>query len=113
MAGAAQTTDLRVFVPITKIDVPKRLVYGVATAEEPDLSGEICDYASTKPHYEKWSESVHKASGGQSFGNLRAMHGTTAAGKVVDISFDDAARKIEICAKVVDDNEWRKVQEGV
>lgn len=113
MTGASTSPDLRLFIPLTKVDIEKRLVYGVATAEEPDLSGEVCDYATTKPLYEAWSDGVKKASGGKSLGNLRAMHGPTAAGKLMDISFDDAARKIEICAKVVDDNEWKKVQEGV
>ena len=111
MPGA--NSELRVFVPLTKIDIEKRLVFGLATAQEPDLSGEVCDYATTKPYYEAWSADVHKKSGGKSVGNLRAMHGNKAAGKVVDIAFDDDARKIEICAKVVDDNEWQKVQEGV
>jgi hypothetical protein len=34
--------DLKIFVPITKIDTAQRLVYGV-TAERPDGSGEVCD----------------------------------------------------------------------
>ena len=41
--------DMNLFVPITKIDASKRLVYGVVTAEAPDVAGEVCDYASTKP----------------------------------------------------------------
>ena len=106
-------SGLRVFIPLSKIDVEKRLVYGIATAEEPDLSGEICDYASTKPLYQKWSDDVKKASGGKSVGNLRSMHGSTAAGKVTDIAFNDDARTVEICAKVVDDGEWKKCLEGV
>ena len=114
MPGAnVQTSGLRVFIPLSKIDVEKRLVYGIATAEEPDLSGEICDYASTKPLYQKWSDDVKKSSGGKSVGNLRSMHGSTAAGKVTDIAFNDDARTVEICAKVVDDNEWKKCLEGV
>lgn len=105
--------DLQMFIPITKIDAAKRLVYGVATAEQKDRAGEICDYASTKPFYEKWSGEVSKASDGKSLGNIRAMHGKIAAGKVTEISFNDAAMQIEICAKVVDDAEWAKVEEGV
>src|SRR5581483_10105438 len=105
--------DMQIFVPITKIDAVQRLVYGVVTAETPDVAGEVCDYASTKPHYQKWSESLASASGGKSFGNLRAMHGQVAAGKLVDIAFNDADRRIEICGKVVDDAEWAKVEEGV
>ena len=104
---------LRLDIPITKVDAAKRLVYGVATAEVEDRAGEICDYASTKPMYEKWSEAISASSGGKSFGNLRAMHGQVAAGKVTAIGFNDDARQIEICAKVVDDAEWAKVEEGV
>ena len=105
--------DMNIFVPITKIDAAQRLVYGVVTAEAPDIAGEVCDYASTKPHYQKWSRNFASASGGKSFGNLRAMHGNVAAGKLVDIAFNDEQKRIEICGKVVDDAEWQKVEEGV
>ena len=104
---------LRMFIPITKVDAARRLVYGLATAETEDRAGEICDYASTKPLYEKWSEEIAKSTRGKSLGNLRAMHGPVAAGKVTAITFDDAGKQIEICAKVVDDAEWAKVVEGV
>lgn len=107
------TKPLSLFVPLTKVDEEKRLVYGVATAEQPDRSGEICDYETTKPFYEKWSGEIAKASGGKSLGNIRAMHGKVAAGKLTSINFNDDAKQIEICAKVVDDNEWKKVLEGV
>lgn len=104
---------MKLFVPITKIDAARRLVYGVVTAEAPDASGEVCDYASTKPLYQKWSQNFASVSGGKSFGNLRAMHGNVAAGKLVDIAFNDEQKRIEICGKVVDDAEWQKVEEGV
>ncbi len=104
---------LRMFIPITKVDAAQRLVFGVATAEAEDRAGEICDYASTKPFYKKWSEEIAKSTGGKSVGNLRAMHGPVAAGKVTQINFNDADKQIEICAKVVDDAEWAKVIEGV
>ncbi len=105
--------DMQIFVPITKIDAAQRLVYGVVTAETPDISGEVCDYASTKPQYQKWSHSFASATDGKSLGNLRAMHGAVAAGKLVDIAFNDAHKRIEICGKVVDDAEWDKVEQGV
>lgn len=104
---------LRMFIPMTKVDAAQRLVYGVATAEAEDLAGEICDYDSTKPLYEQWSNEIAKSTRGKSRGNLRAMHGPVAAGKVTAIAFDDEAKQIEICAKVVDDAEWEKVIEGV
>ncbi len=73
--------DLSLFLPLTKVDAEQRLVYGVATAETKDRSGEVCDYASTKPFYEKWSGGIHKATDGKSLGNLRAMHGKVAAAR--------------------------------
>jgi hypothetical protein len=106
-------TALNLFIPITKVEAAQRLVYGVATAECEDRAGEICDYATTKPFYEKWSRDIEKATDGRSLGNLRAMHGRVAAGKITSLTFDDEARQIEICAKVVDDAEWDKVCEGV
>ena len=105
--------DMNIFIPITKVDAARRLVYGVVTAEAPDIAGEVCDYASTKPLYQKWSQKFADATDGKSFGNLRAMHSNIAAGKLVDIAYDDAHKRIEICGKVVDDAEWAKVEEGV
>ena len=105
--------DMQIFVPITKVDTAKRLVYGVVTAETPDMLGEVCDYASTKPLYQKWSQKFADATEGKSFGNLRAMHSNIAAGKLVGIAFNDEQKRIEICGKVVDDVEWQKVEEGV
>jgi hypothetical protein len=105
--------DMNIFVPITKIDAAQRLVYGVVTAEKPDVSGEVCDYASTKPHYQKWSQKFASATDGKSLGNLRAMHSNVAAGKLIEIAFNDEQRRIEICGKVVDDDEWAKVEQGV
>src|SRR5262249_22633370 len=112
-ARRAAVDRLRMFVPITKIDAVKRLVYGIATAEKVDRTGQVCDYASTKPFYDKWSGHIEKATGGKSLGNVRAMHGKVAAGKVTALTFNDDQRQIEICAKVVDDAEWKKVEEGV
>lgn len=102
-----------IYAQINKVDEEKRLVYGVAAAETPDRSGEILDYEGSKPHFQKWVDETLAATDGQSFGNLRAMHGKVAAGKLTGIEFDDAARLIPVVAKVVDDNEWKKVLEGV
>ena len=41
------------------------------------------------------------------------MHGRVAAGKLTDIAFDDEEKRILVSAQIVDDDEWRKVQEGV
>ncbi|WP_063902636.1 DUF6582 domain-containing protein [Burkholderia ubonensis] len=105
--------SLSLFARLTKVDEEKRLVYGRATEEVVDRSGEIMDYTSSKPYFEKWSGDVAKATDGRSVGNLRAMHSNIAAGKLTAIDFLDEEKAIDICAKVVDDAEWEKVLEGV
>lgn len=105
--------DLHLFIPITKVDVAGRLVYGTIAEEVPDKSGEIMDYETAKPEFEAWSAEITKASSGKSAGNLRAMHGSVAAGRLDQIHFDDANKRILTVAKVVDDAEWNKVLEGV
>ncbi len=102
----------KIFIPITKIDEERRLVYGIATEELPDKQGEICDYKSSKPFYEKWSSDIEKATDGKSKGNLRVMHGNKVAGTIPQINFNDEAKQIEICGKVIDDDEWKMVLAG-
>jgi hypothetical protein len=104
---------LELFLPLAKVDLDQRIVHGVVTAETPDRVGEICDYASTRPYFETWSAEARSASGGKSLGAVRAMHGRVAAGKLTDIAFDDEGKRILVAAKIVDDDEWLKVTEGV
>lgn len=100
-------------IPIYKVDEERRLVIGRAAQEVPDRAGEIMDYDTAKPAFEKWSQETFEASGGKSYGNVRAMHGNVAAGRLEAIEFDDATKAIDVTAKIVDDNEWQKVLEGV
>jgi len=104
---------LNLFVPLTKVDEENRLVYGQVAAEVVDRAGETMDYATSKVNFQKWSDQVHSSSGGMSKGNLRGMHGKVAAGKLTDLTFNDDEKVIECVSKVVDDNEWQKVLEGV
>lgn len=106
-------SEMRLFIPISKVDEERRLVYGVITQECTDKSGEIFDYASGKVAVQAWSDEIKDASGGKSLGNLRSMHESIAAGKFTDIVFDDENKLIEGAAKVVDEDEWNKVKEGV
>lgn len=81
--------------------------------EMPDKTGEILDYETSRPNFEKWSKDISDSTNGKSLGNVRAMHGKIAAGKLVGIEFNDAEKAIDVVAKVVDDAEWEKVAEGV
>lgn len=104
---------LKKFIPLTKVDEKQRLVYGIATAEVVDKSGEICDYATAKKAYQVWSGAFEKNTNGKSLGNVREMHGDSAAGKVTSLTFNDEEKQVEICTKIVDDAAWNKVLEGV
>jgi hypothetical protein len=104
---------MQLIVPLTKVDATKQEVWGVLAAEIPDSSNEIFDYALSKPYFEKWNEHFEKVTDGKSLGNLRAMHGSVAAGKFIDFQYDDANKMIHVGAKVVDPAEWKKVTEGV
>jgi hypothetical protein len=108
-----EAVAMKLFAQIRKVDEQKRLVFGRAAEEAVDRAGEVMDYMASKPHFEKWSADIAKATDGASLGNVRAMHGKVAAGKLTAIDFDDTGKTIDVCAKVVDDNEWKKVLEGV
>lgn len=104
---------MNLFIPITKVDETRREVWGVAAEEAPDKSGEIMDYALSKPRFQEWSKVISDATGGKSLGNVRAMHQPIAAGKVISMQFDDDSKRVLVGARIVDDVEWRKVTEGV
>jgi cation transport regulator ChaB len=106
-------SDLNLFIPLSKVDLVAREVWGWAAEEAPDKSKEIMDYAASKPRFLSWSDAIQKASGGKSRGNVRAMHNTVAAGKVIHLDPRDDVKKVWVGVKVVDDAEWQKVQEGV
>lgn len=104
---------LKFFAPILKIDEEQRLVYGVLAEEAVDKDGEIFDYAASKKYFENWNASYAEQTDGESVGNMREMHGKSAAGKFVDMIYDDAKKTISVVAKVVDDMAWKKVLEKV
>jgi hypothetical protein len=102
-----------IFARITKVDEKSKTVIGRACQEVPDKMNEILDYNTSKPFFRGWIEETSQNSGGKSQGNVRAMHSTVAAGKVVGVEFNDTERAIDISAKIVDKGEWEKVLEGV
>jgi hypothetical protein len=101
------------FARITKVDEAKRLVHGRIAEEVPDLADEIFDYTSSKANFVSWTKTIQSETGGKSLGNVRGMHGNVAAGKLTHIEFNDNQKAIDVSARIVDDNEWAKVLEGV
>ncbi len=104
---------MQIFARITKVDEATGKVYGRAVQEVPDRSGEIFDYETSKPNFLKWSTDMAKATDGKSLGNVRAMHGKVAAGKLSELTFLDAEKAIDICAEIVDKTEREKCVKGV
>jgi hypothetical protein len=93
---------------------PGLFVEGVLAAEEVDFQGEIMDYLSSKPNFQRWNKSFSDSTGGRSVGNLRGQHDPKiAAGKFVTMNYDDEKLTIPVVAKVVDPIEADKVRQGV
>lgn len=104
---------MQLFAQLAKYDENTGYFEAVAADESLDKAGEIFDYAKSKPHFQTWSETISKASGGKSLGNVRAMHGKVAAGKLTGIDFDDDGKAIKVAGFVVDANEKAKMAQGV
>ena len=92
-------------------------VYGLVTAEVPDLDREVCDYAKTKPYYLAKVEAMKKATDipgmEQSIMPMREMHTLNAIGKGVSIDFDDLKKTINMGFEVVDPLAITKFKKGV
>lgn len=94
-------TSFEKFVPISKIDEEKRMVYGFASTPDLDSQGEVVEIDAIKnalPEYMK-------------FPTIREMHQPNAVGTTKSTRV--SAKGLEIGAKIVDDNAWNKVKEGV
>lgn len=104
---------LHIFVPLVKVDVAKREVWGVVTAEVPDKENEVCDYDTTIPYYKDLVDEMSKATDGVNIFPLREMHGLSAAGKGISIEFREGTKEVYMGFRVVDDAAWKKVEECV
>jgi hypothetical protein len=93
------------------------MVYGLVTAEQPDLDREVCDYASTKPYYVNKVDEMKKATSvpgmEQSILPMREMHQLKAIGAGRTIDFDDANKTISMGFNVVDPDAILKFRKGV
>lgn len=108
------TNTFRKFIPFNKMDAFQGIVTGVAASQAEDRDGECMDYSLSVPQFKLWSDEVSKATGGKSLGNIREQHNTeTAAGKALDISFDDATKSVVVTAKIVDPIAKMKLYQGL
>jgi len=90
------------FVPITKKDAKKKMVYGWASTPNLDADGEIITVDAIKkalPDYLK-------------FPTIREMHQAKAVGVTKETKIDKK-KGLYIGAKIVDADAWEKVEEGV
>jgi len=90
-----------IFIEITKIDEEQRIVGGYATTDSLDIEGDIIDLDATREAVEEYRQ----------WGNVRYMHQAHAVGVVKEMEVDDKGLYVEV--KVVDDDCWVKVREGV
>ena len=94
--------DFQRFLPISKVDEEKHMVYGYASTPDMDSDGEIISTKAMKqalPEYMK-------------FPAIREMHQPKAAGKTIEATID-SKKGLYIGAKIVDKSAWEKVKEGV
>ena len=109
------------FVPLTKMEEQPDgtlHVYGLVTAEQPDLDKEVCDYAGTKPFYQAKTASMFKLTSAvdgmiPSIMPMREMHQLKAVGAGRTIDFDDTAKAIRMGFHVVDPVTVLKFRTGV
>jgi HK97 family phage prohead protease len=92
---------MKLFAEITKVDRERRMVFGYASTEALDSQGEVVRKEAIEaalPDYMR-------------FANIREMHQPSAIGVAKEAAIDD--KGLYLAARIVDDEAWRKVTEGV
>jgi hypothetical protein len=104
------------FTKVQETDDGDILVWGIATLEQPDLDGEICDYDAAKGAYQAWSLAAAQrtsAAGQQvSLGPIRYQHSPEPAGKAVKVTYNDDAKEIWLGSVPISDSIRRELQQG-
>ncbi len=103
--------DLKFYIPFTKKNIDERKVGGYASTESLDSQGEVVERTAIEKALPTYLGEFDQQSGRFRFGNLREMHQLSAVGKTMKAMVDNKGLFIE--GKVVDDNAWKKVKEGV
>ena len=92
---------MKFYMDIVKRDPVARLVYGYATTEALDSQGERVSKEAVEGALADYMK----------FANIREMHQPSAVGVAKEANLDE--KGLFLCAKVVDDQAWKKVEEGV
>src|SRR4051812_13106038 len=92
---------MRFYGTITKIDAEHRMVWGYASTEAEDSQGEIVRRDALEAALADYMR----------FANIREMHRPSAVGIATEAALDD--KGLYLGAKIVDDDAWEKVVEGV
>jgi phage head maturation protease len=92
---------MKIYFPIAKVDGERREVWGYASTEARDDQGEVVT-----------REALTAALGDyMKFANIREMHQLSAVGVAKEAAVDD--KGLYLGAKIVDDQAWQKIIEGV
>jgi HK97 family phage prohead protease len=92
---------MRFYWPIAKVDAAERMVWGYASTEAEDDQGESVTRAALAAALDDYMR----------FANIREMHQPSAVGVAREAELDD--KGLHLVAKIVDDEAWHKVVEGV
>ena len=93
--------NIKFYTKIAKVDSDLRMVYGYCTPESMDSQGEVVSKQAIRKAWQAYME----------YGNVREMHQPSAVGITKEYSHDDTGTWIGV--KVVDEDAWIKVKEGV
>ena len=100
-AKGQKTLIMKIYLPIAKVNTERREVWGYASTQTRDDQGEIVK-----------REALIDALGDyMRFANIREMHQLSAVGVAREAAVDD--KGLYVGAKIVDDQAWQKVVEGV
>ncbi len=92
---------MKIYLPIAKVDAERREVWGYASTEARDDQGEVVR-----------REALIAALGDyMRFANIREMHQLSAVGVAREAAVDD--KGLYVGARIVDEQAWQKVVEGV
>ena len=92
---------MRFYWPIAKVDAEQRMVWGYASTEAEDDQGEIISREALAAALDDYMR----------FANIREMHQPSAVGVATEAAVDD--KGLYLGAKIVDEDAWQKVVEGV